>query len=65
MSTVNGAYLPLPSFPQGTTVPSPAAGWRLTFVAYRYRASDGTHGVAASPALVPAGAVIERTQAGI
>ena len=65
MSTYSGTNLPVPTLLSGAAVPAPIAGARITFVAYRYRASDGSHGVAAAPSLVPAGAVIERVQLGI
>ena len=42
-----------------------AAAMPPTFVSFLYRASDGTHGVAAAPSLVPAGAVIERVKPGV
>ena len=65
MSTYNGVYLALPALTPGNTVPVPVAGTRLTFIAYLYRASDGSHGSVPTASLVPAGAVIERIKAGI
>lgn len=65
MSTYNGAYLAVQTVKPGDAVPTPIAGARITFVSYLYRASDGSHGSAPSPSLVPAGAVIERIKYGL